>query len=368
MKNYLYYILRCTGQQWAWSVWDGEQFLPSSPPVDHNKAPVLALLPDELFFYLSPPKGVVQGRAALVAARMAMRHSFPALSPTQQSGIVQIAPDEAVAFCSHPKLDVFLKEHGAALDQATFLTTEFILAKAAARAAHLETWVWVSDDSPHALVSQDELHYFRSGEGELQARLLTQKLDNPPPRLHLEKIFEILADHDSRLEHLRIAVKGVSAEWGAASQLTRKVALLAAIIGVLFCLGQGLRFFAVRASAEALGQSMSAQYMSVLGQELGDDPYGRLLSRLEKVRRGADSGLDALDLLDQISHSAPQGLVLDGFTLTIGGGTLKGQAASYENLEELLRGLSSSQRFIFTLDKAATVGKSVEFSLSVKTK
>lgn len=344
------------------------QLAPCAPPAASNRLPVLAVLPDELFFYLSPPRGGVRGRVAKNAIQMTLRHSFPALMPTQQTGVVQIARDEVVAFCSHPKLEDFFKEHHAELERASILSTEFILAKALARSMNLQSWVWESGDSLWALTTQDQLLYFPGSEEELQARLATYKIREPLQRVHSRDIFVQLAEHQVSPTRFSLPLVGVTKEYSAISRFTSKSAMLFIMFIMMLCIGQGLRYYAALSSANAQQRAISAQYVTVLGPNLGDDPYGRLLSMLEKARRGANNGVNLLGLLACVSSGAPAGLTLDGFSLTIAGGMLSGQARSYEELDTWLRGLSASKEFSFSLDKASTVGKQVEFSLSVRSK
>ena len=70
------YILTFKGNEHQWMMFDGDNLSESQGPANKNRHPVVALLPDPLFFFFKP-QGVIKSRHAKSATMMQMNYSFP---------------------------------------------------------------------------------------------------------------------------------------------------------------------------------------------------------------------------------------------------------------------------------------------------
>jgi len=351
-------------EETSWELVENGRLAPAEAPQKNNCEPIVALLPDDLF-YFTPAPGGRGSRAGKATVRLYMQHSLPELLPEQHQGVVKI-PGGVLGFRSHPGLAAFLAEHRAELEGVSALYPESLLAVTAAHSEKLTRWTWTSRHGITVAASEKGLHFFRSDGQEADARLEAMDARDEARALTREDIYEILFRHNVRPARLHMPIKGLHSRTRTITGLSAKAVAAVAAMALLLCLGQAVRLYKANATAGPLQETLNAQYASVLGNDLGKDPFGRLLSRLEQAKHTKAQGLDLLQLLAALSKHAPKGFLLDEFNLTVSGGTLQGRIGSYEGLDGLIAALSTDEAFTFTLDKAESAAKMVTFNLSVR--
>lgn len=138
-------------------------------------------------------------------------------------------------------------------------------------------------------------------------------------------------------------------------------------IGSLFLGGQGLRYFFHYTQLEEIRSEINAQYMSALGQDIGDSPFGRLQFEHGKLLATDSIGLDPLRLLAALSRPADENLRLEGITLSGKAGRVRGSFAGDEQeFTTYLDKLTDDDHYLFSLYKSDPVGDLIVFSLNVE--
>jgi len=145
-----------------------------------------------------------------------------------------------------------------------------------------------------------------------------------------------------------------------------RILVAVTVIGLLFCAGQGLRWWQEHRRASALEHAVQQLYRRALAGEPGKSPYGRLQFELGKLRAESAQRLDVVELLAALSRRAPEGVRVQSLSLASQSGVLTGTAASADDLERYKAALATEGAFVFTVQKADTLSAPVRFEIAVK--
>lgn len=141
------------------------------------------------------------------------------------------------------------------------------------------------------------------------------------------------------------------------------------VVGLLFLGGQGVRYHLNRAQLAKIRLETEKLYKSVLGQDIGNSPFGRLQFEHGKLLAAERIGLDPLSVLAALSGPAGEGLQIEGVSLTGSTGRIRGQfAAGQKGFKAYLDTLSDNDYYDFSLYKSDELNGSIIFSLVVEPK
>ncbi len=358
------YILSFTGQEHRWMLFDGTKLSESEGPGPKNKYPVVALLPDPLFFFFKP-KGVTKSRHAKSATLMQMNYSFP----EQSTGFRVLRPSggAVLGYTSHDLLHRFLDQHREVLSKVTVLTSEFAVCWRAAVAEGLSVWSWKGQGGVRILAAADELTYFRGNDEEFDNRFKRLKLDGEPEKIDLEKACKVFDEKKIRWARLNLHSGGRSKE-DKSTVLDFKpfitAAILTSIIGIFFIAGQYHRWQLSKDIAKEWRGKLQEVYVSALGPAPGSDPYGKILFKLDQLKSGGSSkGVDVVGLLAVLSESSPAGISIESLNLGADSGNIRGKVSTYDDLDSMMEKLSGASQFHFVLEQATNVKGGIDFSL-----
>ncbi|WP_432734438.1 hypothetical protein [Maridesulfovibrio sp. FT414] len=359
------YILSFKGNEHQWMLFDGETLSESAGPAEKNRNPVVALLPDPLFFFFKP-KGAIKPRHAKSATLMQMNYSFPMTGGG--FNVLRPSGNAVLGYVPHDLLDRFLEQHREVLAKATVLTTSFTVCWRAAVAEGLSVWSWKGQGNMCILASGDSLTYFRGSEEEFNGRLERLGLDGDPEMMDLPKACAVFAEKKIRWARLNLATgkKSVSDKAAAISYKPYiAAAVLVSLVGLLFIGGQYHRWQQSRQQAEEWRGKLHEVYVSALGPNPGSDPYGKILYKLDQIKSGGNQGggIDVLGILAILSDSAPVGIEIEGFNLGPESGNIRGKLGSYEEIDSMMEKLSANPKINFVLEHANNVDGGVSISL-----
>lgn len=358
------YILSFKGNEHQWMMFDGSSLSESDGPAEKNRHPVVALLPDPLFFFFKP-RGAIKSRHAKSATMMQMNYSFPVQE--QEFGVLRPSGTAVLGYAQHDLLGQFLDRHREVLENATVLTTEFTVCWRASVAEGLSVWSWKGQGT-RILACGDELTYFRGGEDEFRSRFERLGLDGDPELMTLAKACEIFAKKKVRWSRLNL-VTGSRSKSDKSVTIDYKpyavAAVLVSLIGLFFLAGQFHRWQQSQQQAEEWRGKLKEVYVSALGPNPGSDPYGKILYKLDQLKSGGGDGggIDVLGLLAVISDSAPVGIVVEGFSLGTDSGNVRGRVSSYEELDAMMEKLAANTQFNFVLEQANNIEGGISISL-----
>lgn len=359
------HILTFKGNDHHWMVFDGQNLSESQGPPEKNRNPVVALLPDPLFFFFKP-KGAIKPRHAKSATMMQMNYSFP--MPEGGFNVLRPSGNAVIGYTSHDLLDQFLERHREVLAQATVLTTSFTVCWRAAVAEGLSVWSWNGQGGMRILASGDDLTYFRGSSEEFRNRFERLGLDGEPEYIDLPKACSILAEKKVRWARLNLTTgrKSVSDKtFSIDFKPYIAAAVMVTFIGLLFIAGQYHRWQQSQEQAEQWRGKLKELYISALGPNPGSDPYGKILYKLDQLKSGGNQagGVDVLGLIAVLSESAPIGIQIEGINLGPESGNIRGKLASYEEVDSMMEKLSASSQFRFVLEQANNVEDGISISL-----
>ncbi len=359
------YILAFRGHDHHWMQFDGENLSETQEPPEKNRNPVVALLPDPLFFFFKP-KGLIKSRHAKSATMMQMNYSFP--MPEGGFSVLKPSGNAVLGYTSHDLLNQFLERHRDVLAKASVLTTSFAVCWRAAVAEGLSVWSWKGQGGMRILASGEELTYFRGSKEEFSNRFERLGLDGDPEEISLAKACSIFAAKKVRWARINLTTgkKSVS-DKTVSIDLKPYVAaaVLVTFIGLLFIVGQYHRWQQSNDHATEWRGKLKELYVSALGPNPGSDPYGKILYKLDQLKSGAGQGggVDVLGLISILSESAPVGIEIEGINLGPESGNIRGKVASYEEIDSMMEKLSASNQFKFVLEQATNVEGGVSISL-----
>jgi hypothetical protein len=138
------------------------------------------------------------------------------------------------------------------------------------------------------------------------------------------------------------------------------------VAGLLFCAGQGMRWWQEHRRAQALDAAVQGLYRKALGGDPGRSPYGRLQFELGKLRAESAQRLDVVELLAALSRRAPEGVRIQSLSLASQSGVAIAYAATLEDLERYKAALATEGGFVFAVAKADASALPARFEISVK--
>lgn len=372
-----FYVVRFINDAPSWELFDGQALHPiphpDQAPKSSRSLPVLAIIPDRMFFFFQPESDHHSGnlRQRTAAAWLELEQAFPAQASESGPDIVLDAGRTHLLGCfPHPELTEFCRRHQDVLTRANAVTTPFFLAWNAGHRLKVESWVWKNpEDGTTAAMVHGKVTFFPGAGPELQARLLeltgsdtTGKAFASPKEWSLPALLQ--AAPDIGWSQLRLPLPVAEGEKSGSRQLVRLwIALV--LLGGLVCIGQALRLSDQQAQVDYWEQATHRLYDEVLTPPLGGDPFGRLLFRHSQVQGPLQSGPDALAMLGLLSASAPPEFHVENFSLGPNSGVIRARLADYEQLEALLKSLEGQGHLRFDLDQASSADDAVLATLRV---
>lgn len=138
------------------------------------------------------------------------------------------------------------------------------------------------------------------------------------------------------------------------------------VIGLLFVAGQGIRWYAHTSQLNKINSQLQAQYASVLGEDVGASPFGRLQFLHGQATARETFGLDPLAMLAAFSRHADFMVRVDRVDLVgesgiIAGAYMQDPAA----FEAFMAALGSDEEYDFELESRQDALSGILFKLSV---
>lgn len=360
-----WHIVTFSRDEPRWNRFDGNRLIPEEPSSAKKDGPVIVLLPDDFFFFIlvSTPRTLREHKVH-AGLRLRMQHSFPAPVHGQEQGSFRLTSKDILGYNAHPALKDFTQKNQSLIDSADVITTSFIISMLAARQRDLGPWVWENGDGPGALISEGDLHFFRSGQEEFEKRKTLLNGEQPPSAMSLHHALEILFEQGIRPSRMRLPLRGLQSSREFEPKFWSRAIAAIAIAGTLFCLGEYLRMHSVRQSLQVFESSINSLYVDVLGEDPGPDPFGTLLFRIEQRRGGGQGGIDVLGLLATLSDNAPGGFTLEGINFNGESGSIRGLIDSYDQLDAMLERVGTNQTYAFSLEQASNTQQGILLNLN----
>ncbi|WP_231117087.1 hypothetical protein [Pseudodesulfovibrio alkaliphilus] len=149
-------------------------------------------------------------------------------------------------------------------------------------------------------------------------------------------------------------------------RFVRKMVWLCVICG-LFVAGQTVRYGLYQAQLSEIREQTDALYVSVLGPDIGQSPFGRLQFEHGKLAAGRRIGLDPLSVLAALSRPAVESLRLEGLSITGRTGRVRGFfGPAVDGFDGYVKALAADGQFHFALERREDVFGGIEFSLTVE--
>lgn len=364
MNKQGFYLLRFDDDGPVWNWFDGTVLSPCDEPEARSRKPIVAALPDRLFFF-HQPKGVEarSERKVRSAAKLQLQYWFPPQSEGRESGVF-VANGNTLGYFTHPELADFRDRYSHLLSRAVVVTPAFLMAWVAAGAEKMPSWTWRESGS-RAAVREGSLRYFNADD-ESFARWMQGLNGQAPRELDWNGVLSLLVRHQVRPARLRLALASLDEAAEATGPAWGRVAVILFIIGALAAGGQALRYKSAADAESGWRKALDDQYARVLGDSLGSDPYGKLLFRIDQLRGSGAEGVDVLGLTELLSRAAPEGFMVESFSLGAEEGNIRAFFRSYDELEAMLNSLESDNRFAFTLEQASNTDRGIAVSLKVE--
>jgi hypothetical protein len=141
------------------------------------------------------------------------------------------------------------------------------------------------------------------------------------------------------------------------------------VISGLFLAGQLVRYHFNLAQLREIQAQTKALYVSALGPDIGQSPFGRLQFEQGKLAASHRVGLDPLEVMAALSRPAVESLRLEGLSLTGMTGRARGFfGPNVSRFDEYINALSDDERYFFSLEKREDVFGGITFSLIVEPK
>lgn len=348
-----------------WLRFEAGTFTPASPPGGSSGLPVVVLVPDRYFFYHLPAGLSVRGeRRQKAAVALRLGQVFPAPGAGQDWGSLPPGPGGMPGFHTHPDLAGFWEQHRDSLAQAALVTTPFVLAWNWSLAKGLEEWSLPgpNGDGPLALYSRGELHMLH--DASRQAEALAASGVPLPPDVDWREVLAHSGEPGLAWPRLRIPLRGFASVRINLRPLAYAMVGLTLAALLLYSV-QVRSLLAHSRAADAWEQALHDLYAKALGGEPGRDPFGRLVSKLERMKGQQGGSLDLLEFLADLSANAPAALEVESVTLSTAAGTVSGKVDSYEALEAYLKALPKDGPYGYTLEQATTAPGGVSFTLKI---
>ena len=139
------------------------------------------------------------------------------------------------------------------------------------------------------------------------------------------------------------------------------------IVCGLFMVGQLLRYNYDLEQLAEIQIETEKLYHSVLGDDIGSSPFGRLQFEHGKLTATHRIGLDPLNVLAALSRPAVESLRVEGLSLTGKKGRVRGFFGPNVNrFDAYIDDLSDDDNYFFSLEKREDVFGGITFSLIVE--
>lgn len=138
------------------------------------------------------------------------------------------------------------------------------------------------------------------------------------------------------------------------------------LVGLLFAGGQAVRWFHLNAQSATIDVALEREYRSVLGDDMGSEPFGRLQFEAGKLQAERKIGLDPLRLMAALSRNDTLGLQV--YSITVDGleGRVEGEMIpDRKALDRFMKLLEEEDSFTFELERTTPVAGAVRFAMTV---
>lgn len=360
-----FYLAFLTGNEPEWMSCDGQSLSKCPEPGKKDRLPVVAVLPENAFFHYAPTGLAVKNPRALKAgAKMQMAHFFPSGSKVAAQ-VLRPVEGRILGLFSGPRLEEIMKSHEQVLKKAVCATTIPVMAWTLAARQKLDAWIWKGQDGQACIFGPQGFTAAKLNDAEFEERKKELCQPAEAAQIDLDAICRAVSTGALPFSAIRIPFSFLDADEEINFKPLITVAAILTIIAIFAVTGEYMR---ARVKFQEAGQWRQAEkvlYSSVLGNDPGPDPYGRLLYRLDQIKNTNLGGVDILDLLATLSTQAPQSLKIDSMNLTEDGGIIRARIGSYADLENYLAGLEKNQAYRFTLNEATNTEGGVDLSIRV---
>lgn len=141
------------------------------------------------------------------------------------------------------------------------------------------------------------------------------------------------------------------------------------VLGLLFNLGQAVRWYNNSAQLAVIKRELFGQYHSVLGNDVGAAPFGRLQFEHDKLAAARPTGLDPLAVAAALSTHADAMVRVDAMRLGRKSGEILGlYMPDPAAFKEFIKRLKRDDTYFFELQDHKDVFGGMEFKLRVERK
>ncbi len=166
----------------------------------------------------------------------------------------------------------------------------------------------------------------------------------------------------SRRERKKIRHEGEIASRKFIQNLVWVIAVCGLFVG-----GQLLRYGFTETQLAEINAETDELYKSVLGEDIGTSPFGRLQFEHGKLTAIRRIGLDPLSVIEALSRPAVESVRLEGLSLDGKRGRARGFfGPNIEQFDVYIAALSDDERYTFSLEKKEEVFGGLMFSLIVE--
>lgn len=359
-------ILDLTGPKPLWLKYEaGGRPLPFSASA-RRVAPDVALVPDKYFFYYAAG-GTTAGntRRRKAAVEMQMSHFFPPLEEKADSGVLIDDAQGAMGWISKPELGEFLEQHKSLLERARVVTTKFVSAWSAAGAEALPRWSFHDGNGVKAVSSQEGLHFLTKGDAEYKRRTAAlPDAEKGIEDIDWSRILPLFGTKKVKPSRLHMAPHGFGSAGQSNTGKILSFVCLTLIAALVFSV-EIKRLRALSEAEESLQRGLDSMYAQVLGNDIGNDPFGMLIYKYDRLRGSQIASVDLIRLLAVLGGPAPAGTLIEDVNVNITEGFVRGTVNDYNVLETWLTELNKDPEFRFILEQASAVGNRIAFSLKV---
>ncbi|MBC17488.1 MAG: hypothetical protein CL942_14780 [Desulfovibrio sp.] len=154
----------------------------------------------------------------------------------------------------------------------------------------------------------------------------------------------------------------------ASKRFIRDFVWVAIICGLILA-GQGVRYYHNWAQLKQIEDATRDLYVSVLGEDIGGSPFGRLQFEQGKLAANVRIGLDPVSVLASLSRPAVPSLRIETVSLKGMQGRISGFfGPNVGKFDQYMNQLTDDDMYYFTLEKRETVFGGLEFTLLVEPK
>ncbi|QJB55967.1 hypothetical protein [Pseudodesulfovibrio sp. zrk46] len=141
------------------------------------------------------------------------------------------------------------------------------------------------------------------------------------------------------------------------------------IICALILGGQGLRYYNNKAQLDQIQAETDKLYRSVLGDDIGNSPFGRLQFEYGKLAATNKIGLDPVGVLAALSRPAVESVRLEGLSIDGKRGRARGFfGPNVGQFDDYINAITDDEQYYFSLEKQEEVFGGLTFSLIVEQK